>query len=153
MSYRSVEVTSTPGAPFCIATVITASYSRIPSWLIPFPHRTGRHRRLAAISVLLHPLGFDRNRDRLQLCLLQAVVNCRQISGQLGEVGYYVFQVVIERIRSRHLVVRGTAFVLDHIPIELADMLANALFTGDRAAFFGSNNLRAQRVGLARQRL
>jgi len=120
-------------------------YAKTRNALIPFHHRTGFGRNLGAVCVFLQPLGLVGDRDRLQLRLLQAAVDRRQIGRELGEVGYDVCEVMIQRVRPCHLVVRGTAFVLDDVAIQrnssdLVDRVSSFAFRG---LPFGSLSARA----------
>ena len=68
---------------------------------------------------------------------------------QLLELADYLFQLAAQHVCALCLFFRRPAFIAIHIAVKTAEKFAQALFTGDRAPFFGCHNLAADcvRVG------
>ena len=58
-------------------------------------------------------------------------------------------QFAAERVGARYLIIGWPAVVSGDVSVEFADQFADAFFAGDHSAFFGGDNLRAQRVTVA----
>src|SRR4051794_29407083 len=83
----------------------------------------------------LFPLVFTEHRDAIAVP-----------RDQRAELLDYVFEFAGQRVRAGDLRARGPALVAVDITIETGGEFAEALFAGDRAAFFCGDDFRAQFV-------
>ena len=63
--------------------------------------------------MLLCPVRLGQYRNRFKFFLLQTGIDRGQfLVRQLAEIRNHVFQFVAKRVRARHLVIGGSAFIL-----------------------------------------
>src|SRR5947209_11824622 len=120
---------------------------------VPFEHPElalvlRRGRRSAGLGgVRLVTLLTRHELDRREVLLREGGVDCRQLLRRPTlQVVIDVGHLAVDRIRAVDLHLRRASFVENHAAVDVGDVLAEALFTGDHAAFLRRHDLLADRV-------
>src|SRR6266571_1892482 len=114
-------------------------------------HSAGQHFPLLVGVGRVPGFAIDRP-NCFQLLLRQRFVHRREFLGnERVEFRGNVLQFFLQRIDARDLIIGRPPFVIQNVSVELRGFLANALFSGDRAAFLRGHDLLAHFFCLLRQ--